>query len=116
MRHRLSKLVFLAAALLAATPAKAARIHSETKYDDLQSLFSGRGGIYWTLIIFLPVIATFFLVLSGYRYIVSQGNPDLVEKAKRSLLYAVFGVLVAYSSVAIIALLGQTLSFDTGLG
>ena len=72
--------------------------------------------IFLLLIRFLPAIATIYMVISGYRYIVSQGNPDLMEKAKKNLTYAVVGVIVSYSAFLIVRLIGKQLNLGAGLG
>ena len=88
-------------------------IHSQTKFGDLGEPLAA---IFNVLIFFLPTVAMFYLIISGYRYIVAQGNQELVEKAKKSLLYAVFGFVVACVSVALIIVVAKALGFDAGLG
>jgi hypothetical protein len=90
---------------------RAAEIVSQTNFTSLQLVVTK---IFGVLMLFLPAVATLYLALSGYRYIIAQGNPDLVEKAKKSLTYAVLGVIVAYSSVLIINLFARPLGFTTG--
>lgn len=87
-------------------------IHSQSFFNDLGDPISA---IFKWLIIFLPTVATLYLIISGYRYIIAQGNQELVEKAKKSLLYAVFGFVVAVVSVAMIMLVSQALGFSVGL-
>lgn len=94
-----------------ADPSKNNRIGSQT---DLTSLQAVAEGLFKVLIVFLPGVATLYLILSGYRYIVAQGNPDMVEKAKKSLTYAVFGVVLAYSSVLVMLIVGRQLGITTG--
>jgi hypothetical protein len=95
-----------------ASAQSASKIDSQTGLTRLSEVPQA---IVHVMIIFLPGVATLYLVLSGYRYIIAQGNPDLIEKAKKSLTYAVYGVILAYASVAIIVLLGHQFDFDTGL-
>lgn len=92
--------------------AQTGRVHSETNLGSLQNVLEQV--VRW-LFIFLPAIATFYLVLSGYRYMIAQGQPEMVEKAKKSLIYAVYGVIISYSAVALIATVGRSLGFRTGL-
>lgn len=101
-------LIFSAQSVLAAKS-----IDSPTTSTSLQSVVKS---IFDTLLAFLPIVATIYLAISGYRYMIAQGNPDLVEKAKKNLTYAVIGAGVAYGSVAIIALFGKALGFDPGFG
>lgn len=103
-----TRLLLLATALLAPSTAGAASI---TKQTDIPSIEQVPRRIFSLLLIFLPAIATIYLAIAGYRYIVSQGNQDLMEKAKKNLTYAVVGVVVAYSSFVIIRLVGNQLGF-----
>ena len=40
------------------------------------------------------IIAVIFLVVGGFRYIVSQGNEEAVEKAKSTITSAIIGIVV----------------------
>jgi len=40
------------------------------------------------------IVAVIFLVVGGFRYIVSQGNEEGVEKAKGTITNAVIGIVV----------------------
>ena len=84
-------------------------IQSQSHIDNLADV---PGEIITVLIGLLPAVATLYLVLSGYRYMVAQGNPELVEKAKKSLLYAVFGVLISYAAAAVIYTVAQALGYN----
>lgn len=53
------------------------------------------------LFIFAGAAGVFFLILGGYRYVISQGNQDNIEKAKLTILYSVIGLIVVFMSVAI---------------
>lgn len=86
----------------------ASRIESQTRLTDIAQL---PGVIFRALLIFLPAVATIYLIFSGYRYIIAQGNPELIEKAKKSLTYAVYGVVLAYASAAIILTVGSAFNF-----
>ncbi|MBN2096138.1 hypothetical protein JW752_01930 [Candidatus Peregrinibacteria bacterium] len=47
-------------------------------------------------------VAVFFLVLGGIRYITSFGNQDMMDGAKKTIKYAVIGllaVILAYAAV-----------------
>lgn len=87
-------------------------VHSAT---DIQSLGDVPRLLFRALMLFFPAVTTLWLAFAGYRYIIAQGNPDLIEKAKKSLTYAVFGVIVSYSSVVVIIMVADFLNFTTGL-
>ena len=120
MRGRTARMIFLflltapAGALAQVNPDKNPKqIHSQTGFGDIGEPVAA---IFKWLIIFLPTVATLYLIISGYRYIVAQGNQELVEKAKKSLLYAVYGFIISIASVALIVLVSQALGFTSGLG
>lgn len=63
------------------------------------------------LLIFAGAAAVLFLILGGYRYVTSQGNPDLAEKAKKTMLYSVVGLIVTMLATVIF----MTLKSQLGL-
>jgi hypothetical protein len=52
----------------------------------------------------LGALALLMIVIGGFRYIVSQGSPQEVSKAKSTVIYALIGILVAGSAEAIVTL------------
>lgn len=54
------------------------------------------------------ILAIIYAVLSGYRFIVSQGNDEQVTKAKKGLLWAVIGMAVVASAWAIVKIVINT--------
>ena len=57
------------------------------------------------------LVATGFFVIGGLSYITSSGNPMALERAKRTILFAAFGLLItiaAFSLAGIIGDLGKT--------
>lgn len=49
-------------------------------------------------------LAVLMIVISGLRFILAQGNPQEVSKARNTILYAVIGLLVSLSAEAIVSL------------
>ena len=45
------------------------------------------------------LIATGFFVLAGFKYMTSSGQPDKLEKSKRTLLYSGVGLAVTIGAV-----------------
>lgn len=50
----------------------------------------------------LGVIAVFAIIYGGYLYMTAAGNPEQVDKAKKVLIYAIIGIVVALLTVAIL--------------
>ena len=53
---------------------------------------------------FSAALAVLFLIIGGIRYIISQGNAEAMESAKKTLLYAIIGLLVIVLSLVILNL------------
>jgi hypothetical protein len=60
------------------------------------------------LLKFAGTASILFLILGGYRYITSQGNQDLAEKAKKTVLYAVIGLIVSIAAYLIFLVAAQS--------
>ncbi len=50
----------------------------------------------------IGAIAVMFIVIGGMRYIMSQGDPQAVGKAKGTIIYALVGLLFAILAQAIV--------------
>ena len=50
----------------------------------------------------LGIVAVVMIVFAGQRYIVSQGDPTKVKKAKDMIMYSVIGLIVAILAYAIV--------------
>lgn len=83
--------------------------------------FAGNAGVakYKTFAEFFTVILKWFLsvafilalisvVVSGYRFITSQGNDEQVTAAKKNLLWAVIGILVVAGAYIIMLFVLKT--------
>ncbi len=57
----------------------------------------------WVLMV-AAAIAVLFLIIGGVRYIISAGNPDQAGAAKKTILYAIIGLLIIILSFAIVHL------------
>jgi len=47
-------------------------------------------------------IALLIILIAGFRFSLSRGNPDSINNAKNSIIYAVVGLVVAMFGVAIV--------------
>ena len=56
----------------------------------------------------MGAIAFFMVVLAGFRYVVSQGEPDKVAGARRTIVYSIVGlVVIALAAVIVNFVLGK---------
>lgn len=51
---------------------------------------------------FLGIVAVAFIIFAGFLYLTSRGDDGQVEKAKKTLLYAVLGIVIVILSFAIV--------------
>lgn len=50
----------------------------------------------------MGAISVFIVTLAGFQYVMSQGDPQKVAKAKDTIIYAFVGLIVSIMSVSII--------------
>jgi hypothetical protein len=55
-----------------------------------------------TVLLFMGSIAVLIATISGFRYVISRGNPQEVAKAKDGILYALVGLAVIILAYVII--------------
>ncbi|MDR2063571.1 MAG: pilin [Candidatus Nomurabacteria bacterium] len=54
-----------------------------------------------TFFIFVAIIAVIMIVYGGVQYIISTGDRTKIDTAKKTLLYAIVGLIVSASAFAI---------------
>ena len=67
--------------------------------------------VQWALT-FAGIAALFFIILSGYKYMSSGGDPKQAGEARQTLTYAIIGLLVILFSFLIL----NIISYVTGVG
>ncbi len=73
------------------------------------------------LLLVAASIAVIFLVVGGYQYVVSRGNEEAAEKAKKTMGSSILGfviIVLAFTIIRIISaiLLGEGPGAGTGIG
>lgn len=48
------------------------------------------------LLVFAAAVAILFLIVGGFRYVTSTGNAEQVEAAKKTVLYAIIGLIIIF--------------------
>lgn len=51
-------------------------------------------------------VAVFFIIFAGFKFLTSGGDPKQVEGARKTLTYAIAGLIVVFLAFAIIKLIG----------
>lgn len=67
--------------------------------------------INWALI-FAGVVALVLIIYAGFKFVTSKGDPQGVDDAKKTLTYAIIGLIVILFSFAILNLISTV----TGVG
>ncbi|MDQ5943309.1 MAG: hypothetical protein QG675_77 [Patescibacteria group bacterium] len=78
-----------------------------TSFDGVKKLLENAAII---LMGFVGALSVVFIIVGGIQYITSAGNSDGSAKAKKTITYAVGGLILALSTTAIINLI-NTLFF-----
>lgn len=55
----------------------------------------------------IGLIALIIIILAGFKYVKSRGNPSETAKAKNTIIYAVIGLVVSMSAYTIVAFVIQ---------
>ncbi|HMI09949.1 MAG TPA: pilin [Candidatus Saccharimonadales bacterium] len=80
-----------------------AQAASETLKSSISPLFS-------TMITIAAVLCILFVVFGGYYYMTSSGNPEKLERAKKTLRNAFIGVVVVLGAGALVAVMQNAYS------
>lgn len=67
--------------------------------------------IYWALV-FAGVVAVFLIVLSGFKFVTSGGDPKQVGTARQTLTWAIIGLVIILVSFFIINLISGLTGVD----
>lgn len=65
--------------------------------------------ISWVLL-FAGAIAVLFIIYAGFMYVTSAGNKERIETAKKTLTFAVIGLIVIILANFIVGLVGTTIT------
>ncbi|GEM_PF-394202 len=67
--------------------------------------------IYWLLIL-AGIAALILIIISGFKFVTSGGDPKQAEGARKTLTYAVIGLIVVLASFGIINFISYTTGVD----
>lgn len=55
------------------------------------------------------IVAVVFVIIGGFKFITSNGEPEQAASARQSITYALIGLVVALIAVVIVSFIGSTL-------
>ncbi|MCF7844908.1 MAG: hypothetical protein K9M03_03720 [Kiritimatiellales bacterium] len=70
-------------------------------------------GIVVKLLTLMALIATIVIIIAGVRLVISQGEESAVEKAKKTIIWAVAGLILIILAGAIVSFVGSSFSSGT---
>jgi amino acid transporter len=56
-------------------------------------------------VLLIAVVSVAFIVLGGAELVISSGNPESIEKGKKTITWAVIGLIVALLAYSIVAII-----------
>lgn len=83
---------------------------TDLKLNGLPQTTASHSEVQVVLNIIIGIIAALsllFITIGGFRYILSQGDPQGVAKAKGTVLYALIGLVIAIVAESIVAFVIQ---------
>lgn len=79
------------------------------KIEKVSSLLGIGVAVAEILLFFAGIIAVGFIIYGGFRYMISQGEPENTKIAKDSVLNAVIGLIIAILASGIVRFIGSNL-------
>ncbi|HVZ12811.1 MAG TPA: pilin [Patescibacteria group bacterium] len=56
------------------------------------------------LVMFAGIVCVFLIVYAGIRLVMSEGDPEKISTARKTLIYAIFGLVIVIMSFFILGL------------
>lgn len=63
--------------------------------------------VIYLLLVFAGSVALFFIIFAGIKFLTSQGDPKQVEGARKTLTWAIAGLVLILLSFAIVNVIAQ---------
>lgn len=70
------------------------------------------GNVVFWLLVFAGIVALFLIIISGFKFVTSGGEPKKAEGARKTLTYAIIGLVLILLSFAIVRFIADV----TGVG
>lgn len=82
-------------------------VPSNSKYKDIFELVANLLGYF---LLFCGILAFIALIYGGFQYIMSGGDPSVAERGKKSVVYAVIGIIVIIISYSVLNFVKSSLT------
>lgn len=60
-----------------------------------------------SLIVIAGIVAVFFIVFAGYKFAMSEGDTEKITSARKTLIYAIVGLVFIFLSFVIINVIAK---------
>lgn len=84
-------------------------IPSVPKITTSSDLFGKVQVIIQALLLFVGITAVLFIIIGGFQFIISGGNPENIQRAKNSIIYSIIGLAIAILSYVIVTFVIKSL-------
>lgn len=72
---------------------------NQVKQSTSDNSIYGKNGIISKVVqllaILIGIVAVIMVIIGGFKYVMSSGNPESINSAKNTILYAIIGLVVA---------------------
>lgn len=83
---------------------------TDSPFSDNSPSDGGIGRYIWTIVLniiqitiaLIAYIAAFYIIYGGFQFIVGGSNPGSIEKARKTIMNAVIGLIIAMASIALV--------------
>ena len=65
------------------------------------------------LVLFAGVVCVFLIIMSGYKFVTSEGDPEKIASARKTLFYAIGGFLLVIASFVILNIIANYTGVST---
>ncbi len=62
----------------------------------------------------IATLGTIMIIVAGIFYLISAGNPQKMETAKKALIYAIVGIVIGIAAKAIVGIVGGIIGASGG--
>jgi hypothetical protein len=69
---------------------------------DMWDVLSFIGNIINIALIFASVLAVIYIIIGGYKYVMSVGKPEAIQQAKDTIYWAIAGLIICLAAYIII--------------
>ena len=80
----------------------------QAQSDDVSKVTNFMTNIIEILVALAGILAALFFVWGGVGYITSSGNPENLEKSKKTILYSAIGLAISLGAYVLVNIVTQT--------